>query len=323
MKLGVHRLHLALLRRAAPYSGALPRRVRHPNPFAAPWRRAQLDIISHGGVGDVIMCTAVLREVKRRNPGCRIRFYSKYSPLVDGLPYIDAALPRQLCPDRAMQLNYWDDDTDHFPLHGRLIALLGDQMGLKVIDERVECVIDPKLVAGYRAAWQSLPHPRIVLSRHGGAWTPNKEWPEQSWNALIERLTRRATVIEIGATREPAPRVPSGNYLDLRGSTSVSEMAAALAAADLHVGPESGPMHVAAAVRTPSVILYGGYLPTFCTHYPGNIALATELPCAPCWLTRPCPFAQKCMTAITPPMVENSLWRLWSRSEKAPHQRRI
>ena len=323
MKLGVHRLHLALLRRAAPYSGALPRRLRHPNPFAAPWRRARLDIISHGGVGDVIMCTAVLREVKRRNPGCRIRFYSKYSPLVDGLPYIDAALPRELCPDRAMQLNYWDDDTSHFPLHGRLIALLGDQMGLKVIDERVECVIDPKLVAGYRAAWQSLPHPRIVLSRHGGEWTPNKEWPEQSWNALIERLTRRAAIIEIGATREPAPRVASGNYLDLRGSTSVSEMAAALAAADLHVGPESGPMHVAAAVRTPSVILYGGYLPTFCTHYPGNIALATELPCAPCWLIRPCPFALKCMTAITPPMVENSLWRLWSRSEKAPHQRRI
>ena len=317
MKLGVDRLHKALLRRAAPYSGVLSRRVRFPNPFDAPWRRAQLDLISHGGVGDVIMCTPVLREVRRRNPGCRIRFYSKYSPLVAGLPYIDEALPRELCPYPAIELNYWDDDTDPVPLRGRLMSLLGDRLGLKLTDETVGCVIDPQLLARYRDAWQFLPRPHIVISRHAGDWTPNKEWPAQSWTALIERLARRATVIEIGVSREPGPTVPGSSYVDLRRRTSVSEMVAVLAAADLHVGPESGPMHVAAAVGTPCVILYGGYLPTFCTHYARNIALATDVPCAPCWLCEPCPYQLKCMTAITPETVETSVWGLWTASAEA------
>jgi ADP-heptose:LPS heptosyltransferase len=317
MKLGVDRLHKALLRRTAPYSGALSRWVRFPNPFDAPWRRAQLDIISHGGVGDVVMCTPVLRELRRCNPGCRIRFFSKYSPLVAGLPYIDEALPREFCPYPAVEVNYWDDDRYPVPLRGRLISLLGDRLGLRVTDQRVDCVISPELVAQYRDAWRSLPRPHIVISRHGGEWTPNKEWPARYWTALIERLARRTTVIEIGASRRPALKGPGNGYIDLRGRTSVTEMAAALAAADLHVGPESGPMHIAAAVNTPGVILYGGYLPTFCTHYAGNIALATDVPCAPCWLPTPCPFELKCMTAITPEAVENSVWSLWAASPEA------
>ena len=314
MKLGADRLHKALLRRAAPYSGALSRRARFPNPFDAPWRRGQLDIVSHGGVGDVIMCTPVLRELRRRNPGCRIRFYSKYSPLLAGLRYIDAALPRELCPYPAIELNYWDDDTNPVPLHGRLISLLGDRLGLKVTDERVDCVIDQNLLAGFQDAWRSLPRPHIVIGRHGGEWTPNKEWPAPFWTRLIERLSRRATVIEIGVSREPAPAVPGASYIDLRRRTSVSEMAAVLAAADLHVGPELGPMHIAAATGTPCVILYGGYLPTSCTHYARNIALATDVPCAPCWLCTPCPYQLRCMTAITPETVEDSVWSLWTTS---------
>jgi ADP-heptose:LPS heptosyltransferase len=316
MRLGVYRLRMALLRWAAPHSGVLSRWVRFPNPFRVPWRRAELDIISHGGVGDVIMLTPVLRELRRRNPRCRVRFYSKYSPLVAGLPYIDEALPREMCPHPAVHVNYWDDDNNPVPLHGRLISLLGDRLGLKVTDQRVDCVIDPELVAGYQTAWRSLPHPHIVISRHAGEWTPNKEWPVHSWTTLIERLSRRATVIEIGVSRDPALEVPGTNYIDLRGRTSVTEMAAAIAAADLHIGPESGPMHVAAAANTPCVILYGGYLPPSCTHYSGNIALATDVPCAPCWLCEPCPFELKCMTAITPAAVENSAWSLWITSRQ-------
>jgi ADP-heptose:LPS heptosyltransferase len=237
--------------------------------------------------------------------------------LVAGLPYIDAALPRELCPYPAIELNYWDDDTNPFPLHGRLISLLGDRLGLKLTDQRVDCVTDPELLAHYRDAWRLLPRPHIVISRHAGAWTPNKEWPARSWNVLIERLARRATVIEIGVSREPAPSMPGARHIDLRRHTSTSEMVAVLAAADLHVGPESGPMHVAAAVGTPCVILYSGYLPRFCTHYAQNIALATDVPCAPCWLCEPCPYQLKCMTAITPETVENSVWGLWTASAKA------
>jgi ADP-heptose:LPS heptosyltransferase len=308
---------MALLRWAAPRSGAFARLARYPNPFNVPWKRAEIDIVAHGNIGDVIMCTPSLRELKRRNPRCRVRFYSKFSPLVQGLPYIDEALPYEARPTPAVYLDYVDDGDPIAP-RTRLIALLGDRLGLKVTDETTECVVDPTLVAGYRAAWRSLPRPHIVLARHASGWTPNKEWPAESWTNLIERLAQNATVIEIGVSADTATDVPPTNHIDLRGRTSVLEMVAAIAAADLHVGPVSGPMHIAAAVGTPCVILYGGYEPPFCTTYAGNIALATDVPCSPCWLREPCPFELKCMTAITAATVEHSVSDLWAKTSGVP-----
>ena len=278
---------------------------------------AQLDIISHGGVGDVIMCTPVLRELRRRNPDCRIRFYSKYSPLVAGLPYIDEALPREFCPYPAIEVNYWDDDSNPVPLRGRLISLLGDRLGLKrhrpagrLRHQSEACRALPgRLAVAAAPVHRDQPARRRMDPQQGVAGT------------LLDRADR-APVATRHRHRDrrvarPALEVPGTTYIDLRGRTSVTEMAAVLAAADLHVGPESGPMHIAAAVNTPCVILYGGYLPTFCTHYARNIALATDVPCAPCWLPTPCPFELKCMTAITPETVENSVWNLWTGSPEA------
>jgi hypothetical protein len=50
----------------------MARWLRHPIPFTAPWQRAVVDVAREGGIGDVLMCTPVLRELKRRRPGCRI-----------------------------------------------------------------------------------------------------------------------------------------------------------------------------------------------------------------------------------------------------------
>ena len=64
---------------------ALPRRVRHPNPFAAPWRRAQLDIISHGALrcDHVHGCPAGSETAESRLPD-PVLF--QYSPLMNACP---------------------------------------------------------------------------------------------------------------------------------------------------------------------------------------------------------------------------------------------
>ena len=133
-------------------------------PLNRPWRRMALDVVNDGGIGDVLMSTPVLRELKRRNPRCRLRFYSKFASLVNGLPYIDEALQYEARPPAAIYLDYMDY-ADFVPPRARLTALLGDRLGLRVIDDRPDCVIDPGLVAHYRAAWQALPRPHIVVLR--------------------------------------------------------------------------------------------------------------------------------------------------------------
>lgn len=310
MRLGVYRWRRSLLQWAAPRSGLLARVARYPNPLAAPWRRASLDVVNDGGIGDVVMCTPGLRELKRRNPHCKLRFYSKFSSLVRGLPYIDAALPYDDRPTVATYMVY----IDAIPPRARIIALLGDKLGLRVTDERVDCVIDPMLVARYQQQWEGLPSPRVTVLRRASRWTPNKDWSDASWNDLIGRLARQATVVEIGERHGTASMGGLENYVDLRGRTSVDELAAVVAAADLHVGPISGPTHIAAAAGRRSVVIYGGFEDPSCSAYDRNVALYTQMPCAPCWLREPCPYDRKCLSAISVGTVEDAVWGLWARS---------
>jgi ADP-heptose:LPS heptosyltransferase len=311
LPLGTYRLRKALLRWAGPRSGRLARALRFPNPFSAPWRRPVLDVVAHGGIGDVIMCTPALRELKRRNPRARLRFYSGFSSLVRGLPYIDEALPYETRPHPAIYMDY-SDETDFVAPRAPLVSLLGDTLGLPVRDTTMDCIIDAALVVRYRAAWQNLPHPHLAVVRRANSQrTPNKNWPDGAWDSLIQSLGRRATVIELGEAGDPVDAGAATNFINLRGRTSVEELVAAIAAADLYVGPMSGPAHIAAAAGTPAVVIYGGYEPPAYTAYPRRVGLAAQVPCSPCWLTTPCPYDRKCLTAISPATVEAAIWRLW------------
>jgi ADP-heptose:LPS heptosyltransferase len=104
--------------------------------------------------------------------------------------------------------------------------------------------------------------------------------------------------------------LPDGSHLDLRGRTTLPELIAAIAAADLLIAPETGSMHIAAAVGTPAVVIYGGYIDPVATGYPGHINLYSPVECAPCWLRTPCPYAKKCLHQITPDQVEAAVDRL-------------
>ena len=151
------------------------------------------------------------------------------------------------------------------------------------------------------------------MARRSGANTPNKDWPDDYWEELIDRLLERGTVIDIGA-RVNGRRPRSGpRYVDLVGRTTLPQLMAAIAAADLHVAPITGTVHLAAAVGVPSVVIYGGYEHPGLTAYPGNINLYSPVECAPCWLRTPCPFDRKCLHLITPDEVEAAVDRLLPR----------
>ena len=269
----------------------------------------EIDVWRRGGIGDVLMCTPALREVKRVRPGCRIRFYTDYPSLVRGLPYIDDVMPTEEAPPDAVWLGY----ESHIPPppHLHLSKIMGDLLGVQVTDVRPDCVIDPALVAQFRAAWQELPQPHIIINRHASSWTPNKAWSEHHWIEIIRRLSQCATVIEIGAS----PGISAGSvdkgYVDLRGRTTLEEFVAVIAAADLNLGPMSGPVHIAAAAGKRSLVLIGGYEAPSNAGYPLDTALFTPVECSPCWLDTPCPHGLKCLNTISPDHVEIAVWAAW------------
>ncbi len=300
-------LLIRLRRRILARSGPLARLVLYPNPFASPAYARTADIARDSGLGDVVLCTPGLRALKAANPRGRIRFYTDFPDLVRGLPYIDEVHAFADRPPGAVFVEY----TNNVPSPVHIARLMGDRMGVGVTDTRPDCVVDPGAVAAFRQAWLHLPRPWIVVLRRASRFTPNKDWPEACWTSLVADLCRLGSVIEIGGGGGAAP--PAATHLDLRGATTIAQMVAMLAAADIHVGPVSGPLHIAAAMRTPSVVVIGGYEHPDNAHYPGNIAFYTPVPCAPCWLREPCPFDIKCLRAIRPGDVADAVRATWAR----------
>ena len=98
-----------------------------------------------------------------------------------------------------------------------LSRILGDRIGLKVTDTPPN--------ASLAGTWSRLPGVLIVFLRRSSAHTPNKNWPDRNWVALITSLARNATVIEIGQQDAAAGAIVSSNYVDMRDRTSLEQLA--------------------------------------------------------------------------------------------------
>lgn len=104
-------------------------------------------------------------------------------------------------------------------------------------------------------------------------------------------------------------------YLSLAGKTDFRELAQYLAACDVVLSTDSGPMHVAVAVNTPVVALFG---PTVCEfgfrpYDERSITLSVDLACRPCSLhgTDSCPQGHhRCMKDIEVKAVEEAIIRV-------------
>jgi ADP-heptose:LPS heptosyltransferase len=149
------------------------------------------------------------------------------------------------------------------------------------------------------------------VQRLASNFSPNKNWPDDSWETLIGVLLITASVIEIGEKSEGHVHFASSNYIDLRGKTNVRELVASIAAADILVAPVSGPVHIASAVRTPAVVIIGGYELPENTFYSENRIFYTPIECSPCWLRTPCPIDRECLRRISPESVQTAIDEVW------------
>jgi heptosyltransferase-1 len=135
------------------------------------------------------------------------------------------------------------------------------------------------------------------------AFWETKLWEDGKFAELCDRIHQELGfgVILTGSEADPLDRIRSRMKtasVNLGGRTSLRELACLFRQAALVVTTDSGPMHLAAAVRTPVVALFGPTDPARTGPYgPGHRVIRRELPCMPCFRKR-CE-EPRCMTEIS------------------------
>ncbi len=160
--------------------------------------------------------------------------------------------------------------------------------------------------------------PLVVL--HVGAGTQAKCWPIEHWQELLGRLVLDRgdlRIVLVGGARDVAraQQITGGlawpNLADWTGRLNVAELAAVAERAAVFVGADSGPAHLAAAVRTPVVVLFSGTNDARMWKPVGPEVTVLQQPvaCAGC-RCRICPLADHpCMQGLKPERVVQTIMR--------------
>ena len=144
----------------------------------------------------------------------------------------------------------------------------------------------------------------------GAEYGPAKQWPADSYGALAKDLaTRGIQSWTLGSAKEKAlgeqiAYASDGAAISLAGRTALVDVIDLLGQAQAAVSNDSGLMHVAAAVGTPLVALYGSSSPTHTPPLSRDAqVLYLHLSCSPCF-ERTCPLGHlNCLRGIAPQMV--------------------
>jgi heptosyltransferase-2 len=149
----------------------------------------------------------------------------------------------------------------------------------------------------------------VLAIAAGAAFGPAKRWFADRFADVASRAASAgAAPVLVGsaADRDVAAdlaRAASAPLVDLTGRTSLPLLAGILATARVVLSNDSGPMHLAAAVGTPVVALFGSTNPSWTAPLgAGHEILRYPMPCAPCY-RRTCPIGRLCFDGIAPARV--------------------
>jgi ADP-heptose:LPS heptosyltransferase len=173
------------------------------------------------------------------------------------------------------------------------------------------------------AAAVSALHSKRLISCGIGTKQQAKDWGAANWYEFLIRLAKRFPgygLVLVGTKdeREASEAAASGwqtESVNLCGDLTPRETAAVIKGTELFIGPDSGPMHLAAAVGTPSASVFsaqskpGVWFPLS----PTNLAVYHETDCFGCGLKTCVEQQKRCILSITPDeMIDAATvaWRL-------------
>ena len=278
-------------------------------------------IISWGGLGDAVLLTPTLKALKEKYPGRKteILCLERHKPIFLNNPHIDSLIDtsfrrhpfhwvmRQI---GLMQYNTPDYSRTNpsISYSKGIIEVIAEIFGVTLVDKKVQLFLtDSELASGQEiiSAYE-----RPVTFNPYAVCSKNKEWDTSKWEELI-RTTSEYQFLQLGLRKEPLIK----GAVDLRG-LPVRRSMAVIRYSLFYAGVDSFLNHVATAMNTPAIILFGASSPEVFGH-DQNINIVKRSWCAPCIdliAKSACPYGRECMNRITVRDVRAAIRKLEERN---------
>jgi heptosyltransferase-1 len=294
-------------------------------------------IIKPSSLGDVIHALPTVSAIRRQFPHAHIAWLvnAELTSLLEHSPVIDrvipfprrdfAAIPALL---RQLRREQFDVALD---LQGllrsgliarasgapRRVGLSDSREGARLFHTEIVTVPRCHAITRYLLAARHLGCPEspvefpigITRQPRSGGWiavNPSARWPTKLWgDELYAELVRRLPhdrVVLTGSASERAriDHIAQGRR-NMAGQTNLLELAELYGRCAVVITNDTGPMHLAAAVGTPVIAIFGPTDPLLTgPHGNRHILLRAPIPCSPCF-RRHCmnPVKMDCMRRIS------------------------
>jgi lipopolysaccharide heptosyltransferase II len=168
---------------------------------------------------------------------------------------------------------------------------------------------------------------RFAVLFVGTRWQ-SKQWFPEQMSECAARLSEKFNldVVLLGGRdeqplAEEVERRSAHTLLNLTGETTLREAIAIIEKAALAIGPDTGLMHIAAAVGTPVISLWGATDPARTGPYNfSRLVLRGSAPCVPC-RRRTCSIGRICLRSISAEQIEQKIRAAleWRHADELPH----
>ncbi len=293
-------------------------------------RRPLILVQREAGIGDIISSFPALSALRARHPRALIVYITSpaFMPIVQMSGLVDRIVePERPCEPGQAQPR----DFDHYflpqmdderpagerphrpPIH--LVDGFSRELGVAPVSRQPRLHVPYKAARRIEARLRGLERAEgpLVGIQVGPSWDV-RMWPMEHWDALAARLQRElgATVLQLGADFHAETGAAKSDRVagavDWVGQLTLEETAAALARCDLFVGIDSGLLHMAGAVGTPCVGLFGPIDPALrLPPETTSLAVVADIPCLGCHHRSPvlhwksgCPHDIRCMNELAP-----------------------
>lgn len=218
-----------------------------------------IGLVRSGAMGDVMMATPIVRELKRRYPSVNIVFATQCPDALRGNPDISAIVANKNELANMVSMVF---DLD-LAYENRPKSHIVDAYADVVFGERIDNKLmhlesnhnDFAVAHANMGGHVNFERDRVVAIHQAVSWA-NRTWPKPYWDHVVLDLTSRGyKVVVLGRGGDYRANMVAG-VVNLVDRLTIPQVREVLKRSKLFIGPDSGLMHVAQTTNVPVIGLF-------------------------------------------------------------------